>query len=285
MGSPIKKLIIVIIIMVLLSMSSFIKGDIKDIQMIAQVDGIDIGVTFNPTGIGLIDDNNKHTILADEGKRFVDIAIGDIDTDGNDEILVLIGDRSGDYGDQIRIYSFDLQRGGLREMYRNNLKAINPWMIEKCDIDNDGEIEIFIGVNKGTFYYTEVDNRPFFFNFIDGGLVKKWTGSKVRRPFVDVYFGDFIGNGSDDFIVIEKTERGGYSIAVYYWFGFGFILQAESDVYQAIDRVDVVSINNKVYIEAQIKEGNKGRIIYLESVGEKSQEGVYRLIEGRLKDE
>jgi len=220
----------------------------------------------------------------EENERLIDFSLGDIDSDGDEEVLVLTGDKEDSYGKEIIIYdiSFINNKLNLEVIYRNEIGLVKPWKIETCEIDGDGQLDIFIAVNKSTQYYKEVDNRPFFFNLKDGVLVKKWTGSRVRQPFKDVYFGDINGNGSDEFIVIERVNDKGYVIAVYYWFGFGFILQGESSIYQEIGSLEVKGANGDSFIQARVKDGHNYRLIILETSSEKTENGIYLLRERGL---
>lgn len=217
----------------------------------------------------------KQSLLSQEDNKIIDIAVGDIDNDGRDNLLIIEGRKEARYGADFIIYDIFLSNNQLhiREKYRNNLSAINPWTVKICEIDNDNEPEIFIGVHKSTRFYPELENRPFFFNYKDNKLVKKWTGSKLRAPFKNVCFGDLNGNGSDELIVIEETEKGKKMISVYYWFGFGFILQGESKIYESIDLIKTEIIDGNVYVKTNLG--------YLEPSLEKTENDVYLLSERR----
>ncbi len=226
----------------------------------------------------------RHGLLLDKEKTFIDIASGDINGDGRDEILTLIGNRGSDYGEELVIYGVEINSNKLliKQQYRNHIQAINPWKIEICEIDGDGEPEIFIGVNKATRYYTEIENRPFFFNYRDNRLVKKWTGSKLRASFSQVYFADLSGNGRDEFIVIEEGKEGGSTVTVYYWFGFGFILQAESATYKSIEAVSIIELNQQTLLQAEVKSGYRFKEVILEPSREKNENEIYMLKERGL---
>jgi len=235
--------------------------------------------------------NNKYDYLLEEissnlekDDRLVDFAIYDIDSDGGEEVLILKGHKGENHGRNIIIYDIEHKENkvNLMEIYKNDLTLIKPWKLEICNIDGDSEPEIFIAVQKTTRYYKELTNRPFFFNFKDGILVKKWTGSKVRYPFRDVYFKDINGNGRDEFIVIEKIDSGGYTIAIYYWFGFGFILQGESMVYDEIRLIDFEGTGDDFFIKAQVRKDKDLKSIILVPSKEKTDNGIYLLKERGL---
>ncbi|HOQ16946.1 MAG TPA: hypothetical protein PLC16_08325 [Defluviitaleaceae bacterium] len=215
----------------------------------------------------------KYYLVTETDKVIIDMTAADIDNNMKEDILIIEGKKDSEYGDNLIIYETEFLPGKIKltEKYRNNLTAINPWTIKICNIDNDSEPEIFIGTYKETVYYPGLENRPFFFNYRDNKLVKKWTGSKLRAPFKDICFGDLNDNGSDELIVIEELEEDKNIISVYYWFGFGFILYAESSVYKNIEFVETEIIDGKLLIKT-----DQG---YLELSADKSESGVYLLKE------
>lgn len=223
----------------------------------------------------------KHYLISDKSYSLIDIAVGDIDCDGRDNILILEGRKKSNYADTLIVYDVVAQSTGLqiKESYRNNMSSIRPWKIEICEIDNDGEMDIFVAVNKATRLYPDIENRPFFFNFKNNMLVKKWTGSKLRAPFTDILFIDLNGNGSDELIAIEEIDEGKFVISVYYWFGFGFILQGESHIYDRISFIETEIINEEPFIKAKITENHTIRSVILEASVDKTKNGVYLLKE------
>lgn len=251
-----------------------------------------------PDSISIITEHKQYTLSFGNRQVLVDIAVCDLDQDDNEEMLVLLGDSSKEYADDLVIYTLQNEVDGLRsdefpsgefppdgspfslkEIYRNTLTPINPWAIDTCDIDGDGEPEIFIGVNKGTEYYPEQANRPFFFNFRDNMLVKKWTGSKLRHPFTQISFADINDNGSDELIVIEQIDERTSVISVYYWFGFGFTLLAESSVYEQIDSAKVVINAGKWHIEAEVVTNKTQKSLKLVPSTKRTADNIYRLEE------
>lgn len=268
--NDILKLIIIILIAILIVKIQFPR---KLLQIFFE--GKYYDVSFNDI---------QNNIYLGKNEDIIDFAVGDIDSDGDDEVLTLVKDKGSLYGKELLIYDFSISEKELelKEIYRNNIALINPWKIKTCEIDGDKELEIFIIVNKSTRYYKEVDNRPFFFNFKEGVLIKKWTGSRVRGAFEDVYFEDINGNGRDEFIVIEKGNNGGYVIAVYYWFGFGFILQGESLVYEEVKGLSVKKLDEDILLEARVKKDGRWEPIILEPSIKKNENDIYLLEERGL---
>ena len=243
-------------------------------------EGQEYSLYFNETQLYITINQESYSIESEENLRFFHVATGDLTKNGRDEILALVGKKSSKFAEELLIYDLELNDKGMHfnRLYSNDIALIQPWMIRTCEIDADGELEVFIGVNKGTHFYKEVENRPFFFNFKDGILIKKWTGSKFRNPFVDIYFADLNNNGRDEIIVIEEVEEGKV-IAVYYWFGFGFVLQAESRIYDEILDFTVNKSDTDVVLELRVKDEMGIRSTTLESSKELTQSGIYYLKE------
>jgi len=213
----------------------------------------------------------KYKLVSDSENRIIDIAVGDINFDGRDNILILEGKKDHNYGDNLVVYDVSdvFNKLDIKKTYTNNIGSIKPWKLEVCEIDGDENPDIFMIVNKVTQESSELQNRPFFFNFTDHKLVKKWTGSKLRYPFSEACFGDLNGNGSDEFIVVEKIQEDQFIVSVYYWFGFGFILQAESKIYDKIDSIEIEK-KDKVLLKARIKSENVVKYVVLELLSEKT---------------
>ncbi len=186
----------------------------------------------------------------------LDMAVGDVDNDFIEEVLILSREDNSKYGKDFIIYKPVIRdnRVYLHKEYAADLSQIKPWKIEICEIDGDGYKEIFMGVYKTTVFYPEEENRPFFFSYKDKKLIKKWTGSKVRNPFIDVCFADINLNGIDEFIVVERNQKGNHIVAAYYWHGFGFILLAESGPFDEIVEIDSLTMEEKEYIEIIVNQ-------------------------------
>lgn len=211
------------------------------------------------------------------GEKIMDQALGDVDGDQQEELLLLIGEETSPYGHRLAVLTLEVGKG-LREMSSTALTEIKPWMLSLCDLEGDGEKEIFLGVYKGTRLDPELKNRPFFFNYRGGGLVKKWTGSRLENPFHHVSFMDLHGVGKDDMVVIEKLGDGKERLAIYYWFGFGFILQGESPPYEAIRRVMPTQEGEPGLLSAEVKVKRRWEQVFF-SLGALNEAGVYQLEE------
>ena len=279
-----RKRYLALFIIFLIMLTSLTQSHVTYNQLELQLKGETHQLNYKPSGFYIDYYGDKYRIEASENAEFIDLSVADLDHDEIDEILALVGEKGASYANELVIYNLMVDDNDLmiKESYHNNMKVLRPWMIETCEIDNDGDQEIFIGVNKATHYYPEVENRPFFFNFKENMLVKKWTGSKLRSPFLDVCFSDINSNGSDEIIVIEEAEHGGFVIAVYYWFGFGFILQAESAVYDTITSVNIVKADEEsegTTINASVRKNNRTEWVTLVPSMDITENQIYLLKE------
>lgn len=205
---------------------------------------------------------------------FIDLSAGDIDGDGKEELLAI----TGKDGAEVYFSIFDPVIEGnqitLKKKYSMDMSSVKPWRVEVCEIDGDGIAEIFIGVYKSTRFYPNKENRPFFFNFVDGKLVKKWAGSKVRNNFYDICFADINGDGVDEFFVVESDGNGSYVVAAYHWFGFGFILWGETQKYEAIVDIHPVHTEKDEKLNIKIIENGMRKSLILNSksfIGERGE--------------
>ena len=175
--------------------------------------------------------------------RAVDITVGDINGDGNDEFLVLTKGLFGQYGKELIIYNSAYD---LTEIYREDFSDLKPWKIDTGDIDGDGIDEISIGVYKETIFHPVMAKRPFIYSFSDNILLAKWRGSRLSRPFTDYTFYDIDEEGIDEIISIEISENEKMLINSYKWIGFGiegFIESREYDNISDLWKANVIYIS------------------------------------------
>lgn len=162
--------------------------------------------------------------LSDE--IILDYKIYDIDSDNNDELLMITKSSPMDeYGKNLVIYEFDEHENSLKlmELYRQDFSDVKPWKIDACNLDNDDETDIFIGVYKDTIFYKDFRKRPFFYSWDGKNLNKKWLGSFFTDwELVDLSFCDYYNTGYDVAIVLEKNKNDNYRIGIYNFIGFGF---------------------------------------------------------------
>ncbi|MBU5310843.1 hypothetical protein KQI38_02270 [Tissierella carlieri] len=176
-------------------------------------------------------------------------ALGNINGDNKDYLVVLTGARWKKFGKEVVIFSLE----EMEEIYRRDFSEFKPWKIAIGDIDGDGKDEISIGVYKKSPLHQVMAKRPFIYSFEDRKLEPKWRGSRLSRPFIDYTFFDIDGDGIDEILSIEILENDRKVINTYKWKGFGFEGYLETKDNEDITRLIVKE--NKVYID--IKEGKE----------------------------
>lgn len=182
----------------------------------------------------------KYNIFIKDGKLFkndifpeklsdeiiLDHKIYDIDSDKNDELLLITKkNKEHTYGKDFVIFEIETIENSLKliELYRQDFTQLRPWKIDACNLDNDGETDIFIGVYKDTTYYKDVRRRPFFYSWDGKNLNKKWLGSFFTDwELADISFGDYLNTGYDVAAVLEKSINDEYRVGLYNFIGFGF---------------------------------------------------------------
>ena len=153
------------------------------------------------------------------GDRVLEYALGDIDGDNKEELIVLTKNIFSKFGRDIVIYS---SKDELIELYREDFSELKPWKIVVGDIDGDNIDEISVGVYKETIFHKVMAKRPFIYSYLDKGLQPKWRGSRLSKPFVDYTFFDIDGDNIEEIIAIEILKDGRKSLNSYKWRGFGF---------------------------------------------------------------
>ena len=175
-------------------------------------------------------------------EKIIDFKIYDIDSDENDDILVLTKNETNKYGSELVIYETEKvdEQIKTKEIFRWDFSEIKPWMIGACNLDNDGETDIFIGVHKDTVFYKDVRNRPFFYSWDGQRLNKKWLGSFFSDwELADITFGDYYNLGYDLAAVLEKNNDS-YRVGYYKFIGFGFENMDTSIIYTNVRSIETV---------------------------------------------
>ncbi len=172
-------------------------------------------------------------------EKIIDYKVYDIDGDQTEEILVIthIGDQL--YGGDFIVFDTESVKDQIvtKEIYREDFSAIKPWKVSACNLDNDGEADIFIGVHKDTVFYKDERNRPFFYSWDGKSLKKKWLGSFFTDwELVDITFGDFFNLGYDAAAILEKRNDE-YRVGIYKFIGFGFENMYTSKIYRDLNSI------------------------------------------------
>ncbi len=186
----------------------------------------------------------------------------DYATEGQKAYAIVSSTNDQEYGDYLIV--FHKKNGGYEREYSNNFSDLKPWKLELADIDGDGNTELLTGVRKKTHYDPVEKNRLFVFNYIEGKLVKKWTGSQIAGTWKDFYVGDYLPVKGDEVLFISQTENGRERLGIYYWFKFGFLLLAQSEGYETIEGIRltdegqlqmIYSKAKKEWIDLVVKNG------------------------------
>jgi hypothetical protein len=164
------------------------------------------------------------------------------------------------YGDTLAVFERE-EDGNFENIYENDFRKLKPWKIELADIDGDNQTEILTAVRKKTHFDQTEKNRMFIFNYRQGKLTKKWTGSKIAGDWENFAAGDLVSIKGDELTFIRKTETG-KRVSVYYWYNFGFLLLAESEDYPDIREINRLG-ENRIFLTC--KERGKKRTIILKA--------------------
>lgn len=163
----------------------------------------------------------------------------------NDETMVyaiVSKSQRSDYGDVFVVFE-EAGKGDWKRIYENDFHDLKPWKLEQADLDGDKEKEILIAVKKTTRFDPVEKNRLFIFNYKNGKLVKKWTGSDIAGTWVNFFSGDLLSIPGDELMFVEKAGKEGEKISIYYWFDFGFLRLAESRNYKDIEKFSILNKN------------------------------------------
>jgi len=198
-------------------------------------------------------------------EKIIDFKFYDIDGDKSDEILVITKrHEKSNYGEYLIIYDMNLidQTIVSTELYRQDFSSINPWKVDACNLDNDNNTDIFIGVNKDTIFYKDVRNRPFFYSWDGEKLYKKWQGSFFTDwDLVDITLGDYFNYGHDLAAVLEKNKNDEYRIGLYNFTGFGFLNITTSDIYKSAKSIKTIKEDNFDKIILNSNNSTKYKVI------------------------
>ena len=169
-------------------------------------------------------------------KDIISYSIGDIDMDGDDELIAINdgGERqklpTGEYyGKFVEIYGdFTISDGmivlGEKPDYSFDFTNMKPLKVQLGDVNGDKRADINIIMYKKVKFHNALAKRPFFYNFDSQKLIPLWLGSRLSRPFDDIILDDIDKDGIAELIAIEELENKNRILSVYKWEGFGFSL-------------------------------------------------------------
>ena len=213
--------------------------------------GIDYAVLLGQGWVNLYKDGecvSKYYAGLEDGKIMSSV-IADFNNDGRSEIFLLLKHSDEEYGDNLIILSY---LEGFKEIYKESFRNINPWKVQVCDVDGDGEMEISLGAYTKAVFNPIYAKRPFIYNFIENNLYPKWLGSRLSKQFDDYVFNDMDKDGKDELIAIEILSDSQKELNSYKWKGFGFESMGSSVAFGDISDIKV----NDSGIAARVKIDN-----------------------------
>jgi hypothetical protein len=160
------------------------------------------------------------------------------------------------YGDRFLVLNQE-ENGSWRRSYENDFSGLKPWKLMLSDVDGDGEKDLVAAVRKTTYYDEEEKNRLFIFDYKEGKLVKKWTGSDIAGNWEDFITGDLVDADGEELLFISNTKEGKDRLLVYHWFDFGFLMLAQSEDYEDIIQVKIIEENRLSMTYRKEKEYEK----------------------------
>ncbi len=196
------------------------------------------------------------------GRVVLSWCVSDLDGDGQEKVLFVSGEDGFSLdglpvGDTLIILDF---QDYFREIFRQSFSVLNPWKVLTGDVDGDGRMEISLGVYKEAPFHPVMAKRPFIYDWQEDGLVPKWRGSRLFRPFTDYIFADLDGNGRDELIAVELLENGQKVLQAYSWKGFGFEGVGESAPFTDIQDLQRNYLDYTWAVQALVKEGDKATL-------------------------
>ncbi len=103
--------------------------------------------------------------------------------------------------------------------FYKDMTPYQPWKVLFADVDDDGVLDLCLGVWKESPLHPVPAKRLFIYHLAPG-LPPKWLGSRLSKPMTEFYF---FHNGEKTHLVsAELTRDGGECVNVYYWDQFGF---------------------------------------------------------------
>ncbi len=113
-------------------------------------------------------------------------------------------------GKEIVIYEKPESGGSWQEKGRYNFEGVGPWCIAMGQMDQQEDIEVFIGAYRATRYFPE-GTRPYLFtwNFKEQQLNRLWSGSYFDAPiFLTAEFEDVDADGFQEIKLEERKWLG-----------------------------------------------------------------------------
>lgn len=94
------------------------------------------------------------------------------------------------------------------------------YKMKVADINNDGRVDVLVGVIKKTRMDSVRRKRVFIYNLYKGKISPLWLGSRFGFPITD--FEVLNEKGVNKILTTERDKSGKLLKALYKWKGFGF---------------------------------------------------------------
>jgi hypothetical protein len=148
------------------------------------------------TGNGL--DPIPHWLAADRHSSF-DCCLGDFDLDGDLDLAISAGDAYGQRGDSARIYQ---NNSGVFDTLPcwSAQDSVPSDAIRFCDIDNDGDLDLFVGQRRKVAMYRNNDG------ILETG--PSWVARTDLGWVLRLDFGDYDRDGFLDLAVASNDQIG-----------------------------------------------------------------------------
>lgn len=95
------------------------------------------------------------------------------------------------------------------------------------DPNDDGRYEMLLSLRKADASGA-LRSHPFIIGYRGGIYRQLWGGSELSTPITEVELGDVDGDGAQELVVLEEQQGGMYTVSVWNWHGWGFVLDWRS---------------------------------------------------------
>ncbi|MEY2924508.1 MAG: hypothetical protein RLZZ337_1056, partial [Bacteroidota bacterium] len=154
----------------------------------------------------------KYTLIADfEAVRYSDLKFGDIDGDGDEDVVITGLSGSGDRIAQV--YKNDSSFGFRRVRSDSVLLGASHGTVDLSDVDGDHDLDILItGIKAGLQSHP---NTNLYFNDGYGNYSLDTNNSFIQVSLSSVAFFDIDGDFDDDVLISGRTISGLVQIELY----------------------------------------------------------------------
>lgn len=151
--------------------------------------------------------------------------------------FLIIGNKKNFFGNKLIIYKIGNSKFENLGNFVN--MGQNPWKVRVGDLNNDGILEIIVGVWKKVHTEKKYRRRIFIYSFCNDSLKPIWLSSRLSSPLLDFEIFDFNKDKKDELIALELQRNKLKRISVYYLGNFGLYY------YKSLQRnLNILNLNN-----------------------------------------